>query len=84
MYHKNTFRIFVLYKKSVAGRGGRAAEGNGLLNRHTHKRVSRVRISPSPLKDIYKNLFSSLLHSSLLLSPFITILTNVDCNLCNK
>ena len=31
-------------------RGGREAEGTGLLNRHTGKLVSRVRIPPSPLE----------------------------------
>src|SRR4051812_27945997 len=32
-----------------SGRDGREAEGTGLLNRHTWKRVSRVRIPLSPL-----------------------------------
>src|SRR5271156_3842125 len=30
-------------------RGGRAAEGGGLLNRYTDNTVSRVRIPPSPM-----------------------------------
>ena len=36
------------YWKSKAWRGGRVAEGNGLLNRHRAKVLSRVQIPPSP------------------------------------
>ena len=32
----------------LAWRGGRVAEGGGLLNRYTDNTVSRVRIPPSP------------------------------------
>ena len=35
---------------AASWRGGREAEGTGLLNRHTGKLVSRVRIPPSPLR----------------------------------
>src|SRR5213075_3340198 len=37
------------YLSGLSRRDGREAEGTGLLNRHTWKRVSRVRIPLSPL-----------------------------------
>src|SRR5438105_11488911 len=37
------------YLSKLSRRDGREAEGTGLLNRHTWKRVSRVRIPLSPL-----------------------------------
>jgi hypothetical protein len=38
------------YLAVTSRRDGREAEGTGLLNRHTWKRVSRVRIPLSPLR----------------------------------
>ena len=38
----------ILTELTPRRRGGRVAEGNGLLNRHRGKTLSRVQIPPSP------------------------------------